>query len=121
MSCGQDNRGALHTFSISFAFAYSQVRSSTMSKQSLEEAVKLRNTAAYNLKVSVLSKVEGAYSIEQFTINWDRQQVICPQGNISTTWTPQVDAHGHPSISVKFRPKDCELCAARSLCTRAKT
>src|SRR5687767_513170 len=57
MSCGQDNRGALHTFSISFAFAYSQVRSSTMSKQSLEEAVKLRNTAAYNLKVSVLSTV----------------------------------------------------------------
>ena len=28
-----------------------------MSKQSLEEAVKLRNTAAYNLKVSVLSTV----------------------------------------------------------------
>lgn len=26
-----------------------------MSKQSLEEAVKLRNTAAYNLKMSVLS------------------------------------------------------------------
>ena len=67
------------------------------------------------------AKVEGAYSIEQFTIHWDRQQVICPQGNISTTWTPQVDAHGHPSISVKFRPKDCERCAARSLCTRAQT
>src|SRR5688500_2917498 len=55
MSCGQDNRGALHTFSIYFAFAYSQVRSNTMSKQSLEETVKLRNTSAYDSKVSVLS------------------------------------------------------------------
>src|SRR5688572_28237900 len=64
MSCGQDNRGALHTFSISFAFAYSQVRSSTMSKQSLEEAVKLRNTAAYNLKVSVLSKSSGRIAMQ---------------------------------------------------------
>ena len=67
------------------------------------------------------TQVEGAYSIDQFTINWDQQQVVCPQGKLSSTWTPQVDAHGHTTISVKFRPKDCTLCAARSLCTRAKT
>src|SRR5687767_12536526 len=65
MSCGQDNRGALHTFSISFAFAYSQVRSNTMSKQSLEETVKLRNTSAYDSKVSVLSIIgDGRTVIE---------------------------------------------------------
>ena len=67
------------------------------------------------------TQVEGAYSLEQFAINWDQQQVICPQGKLSTTWTPQVDAYGNSSISVKFRPKDCKFCAARSLCTRAKT
>jgi len=33
-----------------------------MSKQSLEEAVKLRDTSAYNLKVSV-SSIENTYKI----------------------------------------------------------
>lgn len=50
------------------------------------------------------TKVEGAYSIEQFAIDWERQQVICPQGKISTTWTPQADSHGNASISVNLAP-----------------
>ena len=67
------------------------------------------------------TRVEGAYDMDQFTIDWERQQVICPQGKISSTWTPQVDEHHHASISVKFRRKDCNVCLARSRCTRAKT
>jgi hypothetical protein len=35
------------------------IRSNTMSKQSLEEAVKLYSTSAYNPKMSVLSKYNG--------------------------------------------------------------
>jgi transposase len=65
--------------------------------------------------------VEGAYTIEQFQIDWDRQQVTCPQGKVSATWTPQMDHTGSASISVKFRQKDCDACGARATCTRAKT
>lgn len=65
--------------------------------------------------------MEGAYSIEQFTIDWERAQVICPQGKVSRTWTPQVNGNGNTKISVKFRQQDCDACPERMRCTRAKT
>ena len=71
--------------------------------------------------VSWQTQVEGAYSMEQFTIDWEHEQVICPQGKVSSTWTPQVDSHGNTKISVKFRRRDCDACPERMRCTRAKT
>ena len=71
--------------------------------------------------VSWQMQVEGAYSIEQFTIDWEREQVLCPQGKVSRTWTPQVDGYGNTKISVKFRQQDCAACPERTRCTRAKT
>jgi len=71
--------------------------------------------------VSWQTQVEGAYSIEQFTIDWEREQVRCPQGKVSRTWTPQVDSHGNTKLSVKFRRQDCAACPERTRCTRAKT
>ena len=71
--------------------------------------------------VSWQTQVEGAYSMEQFTIDWEHEQVICPQGNVSSTWTPQVNSHGNTKISVKFRRRDCDACPERTRCTRAKT
>jgi hypothetical protein len=46
--------------------------------------------------------------------------VRCPQGKLSSAWSPQVDHAGTPYVSVMFRPTDCGACPARSLCTRAK-
>ena len=66
------------------------------------------------------TQVEGAYVIDQFDIDWNRQEARCPQGKRATTWMPQVTGRGQPCIIVKFRPKDCEACAARELCTRSK-
>jgi transposase len=71
--------------------------------------------------VSWQAHVEGAYRLEQFTIDWEHTQVICPQGKIASTWTPQVADNGSPKISVKFRRQDCGACAERARCTRAKT
>ena len=55
------------------------------------------------------------------TIDWEHEQVRCPQGKVSSTWTPQVDSHGTTKISVKFRRRDCDVCPERPHCTRAKT
>jgi hypothetical protein len=65
------------------------------------------------------TKVDGAYDIDQFVIDWDHQQVRCPQGNYSTSWKEGVDNTGSPLIMVYFRRKDCQACSARDLCTRA--
>ena len=65
-------------------------------------------------------KVEGGYTIDRFEVDWDEQRVRCPQGKLSSAWSPQVDQAGTPYISVMFRQADCAACLARPLCTRAK-
>jgi transposase len=67
------------------------------------------------------AQVEGAYTIAQFQVDWDRQVVICPQGKCSATWAAQVDRQrDRAGIIVAFRTQDCAACVARPLCTRAE-
>ncbi|MGZ9159367.1 MAG: IS1182 family transposase, partial [Nitrospira sp.] len=65
------------------------------------------------------TKVEGAYDLDQFEIDWAHQQVRCPQGNYATAWKEGVDNTGSPLITVYFRRQDCQACPARERCTRA--
>jgi transposase len=66
------------------------------------------------------TKVDGAYGIDQFAIDWERRQVHCPQGKVATAWKEALDHTGQPIIYVDFRTKDCRTCPARALCTRKK-
>src|SRR5499433_3493952 len=66
------------------------------------------------------AKVAGAYTVTDFTVDWAHQQVQCPQGRTSTSWTERLDATGNPCIQVRFSQRDCGACAARALCTQAK-
>lgn len=65
-------------------------------------------------------RTEGAYDLSLFKVDWEAKQVTCPEGNVATNWTPQVDRAGRESISVWFKQKDCAVCKARVCCTRAK-
>jgi transposase len=64
------------------------------------------------------AKVEGAYTLADFTVDWERQQVHCPQGKAAASWAERVDA-GRAYIQVRFRQQDCRACGARALCTQA--
>jgi transposase len=66
------------------------------------------------------TKVEGAYDASHFTVDWEAQRVTCPEGKVSSSWSPQVEPTGAASIAVKFRPTDCGPCAARARCTRSQ-
>ncbi len=66
------------------------------------------------------AQVEGAYSLDQFAIDWEQQHVRCPQGNESVSWAERVNSGGHPFIHVRFGARDCRVCESRALCTRAK-
>jgi transposase len=65
------------------------------------------------------AKVEGAYDLEQFVIDWEKQEVQCPQGHSSTNWKEGTDNTGAPLIYVQFSSKNCRPCPARALCTRS--
>jgi transposase len=59
----------------------------------------------------------GGYTADAFAIDWDRQQVTCPQGVTSATWCEHVSSGGHDAIQVKFPQAACQACPARSQCT----
>src|SRR5499427_10278487 len=56
------------------------------------------------------TQVDGAYTIDQFTVDWERQQVCGPQGKRSGSWQEHVAPDGHPYIRVSFRRQDCHAC-----------
>jgi transposase len=64
-------------------------------------------------------QVAGAYTFEQFTVDWERQQVRCPQGKTSVSWAERVGPANHPFLQVRFSTQDCGTCAQRAVCTHA--
>src|SRR4051812_27703811 len=62
-------------------------------------------------------RLEGAFGLEAFTIDWERQRVRCPEGQHSMSWSEYQDkARGH-RIKVHFRATACQACPSKPLCT----
>jgi transposase len=56
-----------------------------------------------------------------FTLDWDAQQVHCPAGCLSQSWTPRTESDGDEIIEVSFASQDCQNCPLRPQCTRSKS
>jgi transposase len=61
-------------------------------------------------------QAETGYDLTHFSINWETETVTCPQGRMSSSWTPVQDA-GKSLIKVKFSQSDCKVCPSRASCT----
>lgn len=61
-------------------------------------------------------QAETGYDLTHFSIDWRAETVTCPQGRISSSWTPVEDA-GKSLIKVKFSQSDCKVCPSRTSCT----
>ncbi len=66
------------------------------------------------------AKAGQGFSNKDFSIDWDKKQATCPEGKVSYPWKERVNEFGTNIILVQFRPKDCQPCPSRSLCTKAK-
>ena len=40
------------------------------------------------------------YDLHAFSIDWDAEQAICPQGQTSVKWTPGLNINGNPVVRV---------------------
>jgi transposase len=60
------------------------------------------------------------YDLGVFLIDWETQQVRCPQGQTSLRWTPGRDVSGDPVVHIRFHGACCRACPVRQACTRAK-
>ena len=63
---------------------------------------------------------EHGFDKSQFSIDWQAQQVTCPEGKTSRYWIPPSDRHGKDVLHIKFNPADCKVCPSCGLCPPAK-
>ena len=56
----------------------------------------------------------------QVAVDWDQQQVRCPQGHLSVAWWEHGGGQGNRPIIVAFDKQTCGTCPVRPCCTRAK-
>lgn len=66
--------------------------------------------------VSRQTRENRGYRREDFTVDWDKRQVTCPQGAVSQYWHP-CTRRGDAMIAVRFAPTDCDPCPTRAQCT----
>lgn len=66
------------------------------------------------------AKLEGGFVPERFQIDWEREQAICPEGQVPVTWSTSQNEFQQPVIHVRFPTASCQVCTSRSLCTRSK-
>jgi transposase len=68
------------------------------------------------------ARAQTGFEGHRFTIDWDRQRAICPEGRTSHSWTRNYDrrqAQPREMITVRFSASDCRPCPSRDQCTHA--
>ena len=90
------------------------VTSDTLTESWTLHQVKL--VGPVRLNPSPQAAKHSAYDIARFHIDWDNEQVTCPQGYVSARWRNGVGRRGKPNVLVEFNPKDCRVCPARPEC-----
>lgn len=66
------------------------------------------------------AKAQAGFDLSCFAIDWENQQVRCPQAQLSQSWRERTDDYGNQVIEVRFDRTKCAACALRHLCTQAK-
>ncbi len=64
------------------------------------------------------ARTEGAFAIEQFDLDWDRQIATCPAGQTSESWIPDTNG-GHDNVRIRFSLTHCKACPLKARCTRS--
>lgn len=65
-------------------------------------------------------RTKGACTPDDFTIDWTREEVTCPQGKKSRSWKRYTDKRRGAYYLARFSGADCQQCPVKALCTRDK-
>ncbi len=65
------------------------------------------------------AREQKGYALPDFFIDWQHEQARCPQGQISSSWTP-TKTRNQEVIKIKFGYATCGACPVRALCTHSR-
>jgi transposase len=66
---------------------------------------------------SAQARTGAGYDQASFTIDFDNEQATCPQGAVSSSWSP-ASQRGTDAIVVSWPTTTCKPCPAKALCTK---
>jgi hypothetical protein len=69
---------------------------------------------------SAQARAGAGFDRAAFTIDFDREQATCPQGQTSSSWTPATQ-RGADTIVITFAATTCGPCPVRERCTTSRT
>ena len=64
------------------------------------------------------ARTEGAFTVQDFTLDWDKQLATCPAGHTSQSWTADAN-QGRTVMRIRLSTTDCKACTLKPRCTRA--
>ena len=64
------------------------------------------------------ARTPGAFTLQDFRLDWDRQVATCPAGHPSQSWTAN-QGRGRMVIRARFSRTDCHVCALKPRCTHS--
>ena len=67
------------------------------------------------------ARTPGGFTLDHFTVDWEKKQAVCPQGHSSVTWSESQNDYGHPVVHIVFAKDTCDACPVREKCTRSRT
>ena len=65
------------------------------------------------------AREQNGYALSDFSIDWEREQARCPQGQTSSSWTPTW-TRNQEIIKIKFGFATCGACPVRPQCTQTR-
>jgi transposase len=65
------------------------------------------------------AREDQGFAARNFTVHWEEQYAVCPEGKQSTKWNEVLDQRGNPVIKIGFASRDCRVCPSRERCTRS--
>jgi transposase len=59
------------------------------------------------------------YGLASFVIDWEEEQVVCPQGKTNLGWYQTQNRYGEPRIVAQWATAVCRACPTRHQCVRS--
>lgn len=67
------------------------------------------------------ARTAGGIEQSQFQIDWDKQEVTCPQGQVARQWHKSYSNSKKPLSRIKFEVESCQNCDLRENCTQGQS
>jgi transposase len=65
------------------------------------------------------AQAKQGFAAQDFKVDWQKKQAICPQGKLSSSWSLAKNVYGQETVKIKFAQKDCIICPSWANCTTA--